>query len=45
MSDSEKELKDASTSIDDVSVADMDAKTAKPVKAKAKSGKEGFFRR
>lgn len=43
MSDSEKELKDGNASIDEVTVADMDAKTAKPVKVKAKSGKEGFF--
>lgn len=43
MSDSEKELKSAGTSIDEVSVADMDAKTAKPAKAKPKSGKESFF--
>lgn len=43
MSDSEKELKDVNASVDEVTVADMDAKTAKPVKVKAKSGKEGFF--
>lgn len=43
MSDSEKELKDKTASVDEVSVADMDAKTVKPVKAKPKSGKENFF--
>lgn len=43
MEDSEKDLKGGSTSLDEVTVADLEAKTAKPVKANKKSGKEGFF--
>lgn len=42
MGDSEKDLNGVNKSVDEVSIADMNAKTAKPAKVK-KSGKDGFF--